>query len=411
MANRKDNEGRILPENVIQRKDGTYMWKKTISGRQYCEYSKTLNGIKQKRNEALYKIQNGTYKTKKERTKEQKIQAEKDITLNEWFFKWEKAYRVGKVKNNTLQHNHRTYMSHFSNTIGTRKIKDIKQIDLVTLYQEMKARGLSSTTVHRYSMILLNLFTTAVDNGLISINPAQGALHIRREEINKMERRVLTAQEQERFLEYVKRDDYFRKYYSFFVVAFNTGMRVGEITALTWSDIDFENRVIDINHAMSYQKNYVENKKSEMLIDTPKTRASIRVIPMVKEVYRELQYVKQYGKKSTCIINGYKDFVFVTSTGVPYLSSNIGKSIKAIVDKMNDREAELARREEREPEYFEQFSPHSIRHSFATRCFEKDIKPKVVQKLLGHSSIQMTMDLYVHVTEDTKIAEICKLEN
>lgn len=87
---RKDKDGRILPENVIQRKDDTYMWKKSINGKQYCEYARTLGEIKQKRNKALGEIEAGTYRGKREKIAEDKGQAKKNITLNEWFTQWEK---------------------------------------------------------------------------------------------------------------------------------------------------------------------------------------------------------------------------------------------------------------------------------------------------------------------------------
>ena len=83
---RKDKDGRILPENVTQRKDGTYMWRKSVNGKNYCLYAKTLGEIKQKRNVALGEIEKGEYKGKYEKMKEEREFAQKDITLNEWFF-------------------------------------------------------------------------------------------------------------------------------------------------------------------------------------------------------------------------------------------------------------------------------------------------------------------------------------
>ena len=103
---KRDREGRILPENTTQRKDGTYMWRKSIDGRKYCIYGKTLGEIKQKRDVALGEIRKGQYKGKHKKMREEKELAQKDITLNEWFFQWEKVYRVGNIKDNTLNNNH-----------------------------------------------------------------------------------------------------------------------------------------------------------------------------------------------------------------------------------------------------------------------------------------------------------------
>ena len=80
-----------------------------------------------------------------------------------------------------------------------------------------------------------------------------------------------------------------------------------------------------------------------------------------------------------------------------------------ILKKINKKEEILAAKEHREPVIFERITPHTLRHTFATRAFESGIPPKVVQQILGHSSLEMTMDLYTHVTEEVQSNEIQKL--
>ena len=84
--------------------------------------------------------------------------------------------------------------------------------------------------------------------------------------------------------------------------------------------------------------------------------------------------------------------------------------LKKIVTEINEREKEAVAKEKRQPVIFEPISPHTLRHSFATRAFEKGMKPKTVQEILGHSSLNMTMDLYTHVTESTKAEEMAVFE-
>ena len=146
---RKDKDGRILPENVTQRENGTYMWRKSIDGKSYCLYGKTLGEIKQKKDVALGEIRKGEYKGKHDRMREERELAKKDITLNEWFFQWEKAYRVGNVKESTLNENHYTYMKCFSDNIGRMKIKDIHQIDITNILNGLNKNGLSYNTLNR----------------------------------------------------------------------------------------------------------------------------------------------------------------------------------------------------------------------------------------------------------------------
>ncbi len=92
---KRDSNGKILPENVTQRKDGTYMRRKSIDGKKYCVYGKTLGEMKQKRDIALGEIRKGEYKGKHGKMREEREPAKKDVTLNEWFSQWERAYRIG----------------------------------------------------------------------------------------------------------------------------------------------------------------------------------------------------------------------------------------------------------------------------------------------------------------------------
>lgn len=86
-------------------------------------------------------------------------------------------------------------------------------------------------------------------------------------------------------------------------------------------------------------------------------------------------------------------------------------TLKRIARGINQEEEKKAREEEREPIYFEPFSPHCMRHTFATRCYEKGVKEKVVQKILGHRKLDMTLNVYTHVTDDMILSDIQKLKD
>ena len=102
---------------------------------------KTLGEIKQKRDIALGEIRKGEYKGKHEKMREEKELAKKDITLNEWFFQWEKAYRTGSVKETTLNSEYTQYIRYFSKTIGKMKIKSIRQIDITDILNALNKNG------------------------------------------------------------------------------------------------------------------------------------------------------------------------------------------------------------------------------------------------------------------------------
>lgn len=409
MEKRKDSNGKLLPENVTQRKDGTYMWRKSIYGVKYCIYAKTLGEIKQKRNIALGEIEKGEYKGKHERMEENRKQVEQDITLNEWFFQWEKVYRVGNVKESTLQNNHQHYMLHFSDTLGKMKLKNIKQIHIVNVLNEWHKKGNKYYSLSHYNQILISLFEAAIQNGLLESNPAKGALQVPK---NKpKERRILTEQEEERFFHYIKNHPSYKRYIPLFTVGFGTGMRIGEILALTWQDIDLDKNVIHVNKTLLYLYDYVNTGKMKFIINSPKTETSIRDIPLLPNVKEALLKQKEIQSNCNVKINGYTNFVFTTRTGNVMSDYSFRDTLKRIARGINQEEEKKAREEEREPIYFEPFSPHCMRHTFATRCYEKGVKEKVVQKILGHRKLDMTLNVYTHVTDDMILSDIQKLKD
>ena len=109
-------------------------------------------------------------------------------------------------------------------------------------------------------------------------------------------------------------------------------------------------------------------------------------------------------------LKGFEDIVFTSFKGTPHQECDIRKFLNKIVAEINADEKALAEKENREPVVMEHIYPHALRHTFATRCFERDLPPKTVQHILGHATVQMTMDLYTHITEQKKQADMQKLE-
>ena len=185
----------------------------------------------------------------------------------------------------------------------------------------------------------------------------------------------------------------------------------GECLGLRWQDLDFENRTISIDHNFVHRR--VDEDGSTLHINTPKTEAGKRTIPMIEQVYEaflEEYQIQQITGFCTQDVEGYSGFVFVSSNGTVTLPAEVNRAIHRIVDDYNAEETALARKERREPVLLPQFSAHHLRHTFCTRLCENESNLKVIQSVMGHKDIQTTMDIYADCTEDKKQEVIKNIE-
>lgn len=180
-------------------------------------------------------------------------------------------------------------------------------------------------------------------------------------------------------------------------------MRNGELRALQWSDIDFIKRIIHVNGTLKYIAKGEETYK----IDTPKSSSSRRDIPMLDNVYLTLKRQKRQQLENKMILGerwrpqkGFENLVFTGAFGRCVTDSAIYQDMLKVEQRIRAAGYE-----------FEHVKPHTLRHTFATRGLENGIPPKVMQELLGHTSITMTLDIYSHVLPDTKANEIQKIAN
>lgn len=248
--------------------------------------------------------------------------------------------------------------------------------------------------------MLADMFNRALEDDFVLKSPLKGV----RLSINKPENepRVLNEDEQIDFFEACAGTWYDNA----FVVAVNTGLRPGELFALTWDDVDLQNKMINVDKTLLYAK-FDDDEKKTFHIGDPKTSTSTRKIPINSICEKALK--KQYIQKKV-VSDRYKDkdgefsdCLFVTKFNTPLNVQIFNDAINKIVKEINLMKNDL--------EQIEKFSGHTFRHTFATRCIEAGVQPKTVQKYLGHATLQMTMDLYVHTTDEHKQDEMKKLES
>ena len=168
--------------------------------------------------------------------------------------------------------------------------------------------------------------------------------------------------------------------YNAFVVNVDTGLRAGELLALTWNDIDLENGLIRVNKNVISVKNRDEDAdtKNKMIVqDSPKTEASNRTIPLTK---RSLDILKEMNDSKTT------DIVFPSEKNTYVSLRNYQRTFYKALEKAG----------------LEKCSPHVLRHSFVTRCFKRNVQTKVISEMVGHAKLAHTTDIYTHVMLDIK---------
>lgn len=393
-GSRKDKRGYVLRRGECQRKDGRYVFAYTNQhGERKSIYAKTLQELRIKERKIIRDLEDGL----------DPLAAEK-MSLNRLYDRYiEQKYDL-KL---TTQANYKYIYDRFvRDSFGKRKIGKICFTDVKKFYYSLIIdRGLSGSIVDNVNTQLHPAFQMAVRDGLLRLNPTDGVMA----EIKKSHywavprRRALTIKQQKVFMDCLRTNRQFYGWLPMMTVLLGTGMRIGECLGLRWEDLDFEKRIISVNHNLTYHPNL--EGVSEHHISTPKTAAGIRYIPMIDEVYeaflQEYQFQQTLGG-CTAVVDGYTGFVFTSLFGNVYTFTCVNHAIHRIINWYNSQEMKTAKKERREPFLLPQFSAHNLRHTFCTRVCENETNLKVIQSLMGHADITTTMDIYAECTEEKK---------
>lgn len=298
--------------------------------------------------------------------------------------------------------------------IGVKDIASIKYSDIKKFYIHLiKDIGFKPASMEIIHTILHPIFTTAVRDGLIRINPTDGVMaEIKKShDWEKPKRHALTESQQSAFISYISRNRKYLHWLPVFTVLLGTGCRVGEIVGLRWSDCDFDENLISVNHNLIYRLQ--DSGKCEYHITTPKSKSGIRIIPMLSEVKMALLQEKtnqlETGFNQT-MIDGYSGFIFQNRFGECLNAHCINRAIDRISRDYNNEETETAEKEQREPELLPHFSAHNLRHTFCTRFCENETNLKIIQEIMGHAGISTTMNIYNEATKEKKIESFANLE-
>jgi len=393
---RKDNRGRVLRKGETQRKyDLMYIYTYTdpfTHNRKYL-YSKDLMELREKEKMLIRDQLDGL-----------DVYAAGKSDLNFVFDR----YISTKTELRSTTHTNYTYIyNHFvRDTFGKKKIGDIKYSDVLHFYLYLlKEKGIQVNTLETVHTVLRPTFQLAVRDGLIRVNPCDGVMAEvkKRPGKNHGVRHALTLEQQRAFMNYIVDHPVYYRWRPLFTVLLGTGCRIGEVIGLRWKDLDYEKRMISINHSITYYPRSDDSYRCEFQVSLPKTDAGIRTIPMMEEVrdafLEEKAMQKETGVRNLVEVDGMSGFIFCNRFGNLHNPQAINRAIKRITETYNSEEIVNAKKEKRPPVIIPHFSCHHLRHTFCTRFCENETNVKIIQAVMGHANIETTLDIYAEVTD------------
>lgn len=386
---RKDKKGRNLRTGeYYDSKNKRYMFRKMVDGERVTITAPDLMELRKQENDLLCRIDRGN----KLNTRDARM------TLNAYFDFWMETFARSGRKATTCTNYKSYYNTYIKDTIGRMQIAKIKKADCQRIINEMVQDGKKHSTMANLKSCLNIVFECAVDDDIILKNPAKN-LQLPQTESKK--RTAIEGHQIDLFMGYVKNNEQYSYSYPAFVTLFNLGLRIGEMSALTWDSVDFKNDTITINKTVNrYRK---KDYGFTMAVASPKSKTSVRSVIMNNVVRKTLMKLKMQSTMSDVRLPYVDDsghvrghvsgFVFINSLGNVWSEPCFRKLIRRIIEQYN---------RENHAEKLEDFCPHMVRHTYTTLAYSAGADVKIVSQNLGHASTAVTLDTYTHLTEEKK---------
>lgn len=396
MADRRDSKNRKLWTGETQDRNGRYVYKYTDAyGQRKALYSWRLTETDP--------TPKGKRKDLSLREKERRLQKDLDDEIvpnggNITVLDLVKRYINQKrgVRHNTMANYNFVINVIAKEEFGQKRIDKIKLSDAKAWLIKLQDDGRGYSSIHSIRGVVRPAFQMAVDDDLIRKNPFnfQLATVVVNDSVT---REAITRKQERQFLEFVKNDKHFSKYYEGIYILFKTGLRISEFCGLTIEDINFEKHCINIDHQLQRKRNM------EYIIEETKTESGTRLVPMtedVEECFRKI--IRNRNKpKTEPMIDGKIGFLYLDKNSKPMVALHWEKYFQHIREKYNNiYKVQLP-----------VITPHVARHTFCSNMAKSGMNPKTLQKIMGHSDIGVTLNTYTHVDFEDMREEIQKVSN
>lgn len=336
----------------------------------------------------------------------------RDMTVNDLFYHWKRLKRG--IEQSTMRGYVGMYENHVMHTaFGQKLVTDVKKSDVRAFYNSiidrhiMQARSLE--TLHN---CLKQMFQMCIDDQLILLSPVEGAMDQINRAAQKKEKapknKAMTVKEQCHFLNYLNSHPGEDRWKRLFICLLGTGMRIGELLALVWDDVDWENNVIHVDRNITYYDHSGDENDGLTYyeIHQGKTETSRREVPMLDFVKTTLLEEKDWQDNNNqhCKfpVDGFQDFIFFNRFGKPHEPGYMNRILIRLVRDCNDELADKSPDEEP----IHHLSCHAFRHTFVTRMLEQGVSPLVVQAMVGHKDVQTTVSIYWNVKKSYQFEQL-----
>ena len=396
MSKRKDNKKRVLRKGEGQRSDGRYYFKyQDAKGDTHFVYSWKLEpydippvgktaelSLREMEKQIIRNVEDGI------------LGYDSRVTVLELV----KLYLQQKVG---VRHNTQANYNFVVNIIkkeafGSMLIGRVKQSDAKRWLIKLQKDGRGYSTIHTVRGVVRPAFQMAVDDDLLNKNPFQFELASVVVN-NSVTRKAISRDEQRKFLDFVANDKHFSRYYDGIYILFYTGLRISEFVGLTIKDVDLKAKKLTIDHQLQRKRNM------EYIIESPKTEAGNRVIPISDDVCAAFQRIiaNRPKPKVEPMIAGRVGFLYLDKNGQPMVALHWEKYFQHICEKYNSIY--------RVP--MPKVSPHVCRHTYCSNMAHAGMNPKTLQYLMGHSDISVTLNTYAHTSFELAEEELKKVNN
>lgn len=375
---RKDHKGRILKTGESQRKDLIYQYRYTdCRGKRQTIYDADLQELRKKEKEIQNQVDDGIDYEAGQITVIELL--EKYISLKQGVrYNTKVGYLVKKED------------------FGYRKISTVKISDAKQWFMKLHKDGRGYSTIISVRGVIKPAFQMACDEDAVRKN----LFIFKLTDVvpNDSEQRlVLTEEQLDTWMTYIRTDKTYSKYYDEFVVLLETGMRVSEFCGLTKKDLDFENRKIRVDHQL------VRERGGKYYVEETKTVSGCRFIPMTELVYRSLKNMLIHRPKvrKEPMVDGYSGFIMLDKNGNPKVALHIENEMRWAMKKYRKLHPDKP---------LPHITPHVFRHTFCTNFANAGMDIKNLQYPMGHSDAGVTLNVYTHASYSHAASQIVQIK-